>query len=186
MNLYAGSDAIELDNYYDDWEGQPTHILSYGYAEHKLGWYVGEEDLYLHIDMDTKGGQLFGNTPLTITTEDGQQVQFHIQVNRESGTVEVYNYSDWQGPLITTDGRIMTAEDEEGKPYERTEFRIPLGAISQEGEHRGMEAQIEIPTLGSQVVIIQGVSSGPLISVLLMGGIGVLGFLGYQKKRKEA
>ena len=195
---------IQIDGYYDDWEGRPKTEITYSSNNKQCNHYgqlaLDGDTLYGHFKMNelyTSGMQLQiwyltinGKTfAMQIQPEKNGNIDWSTQVPRSEGIhtnlkafIGYGNNNDSDGTVAYT---VYDAEHKDNTPGDEVEFSLSLKRLA---ELTGIPADemgtitIQNPNIGGQGVSIAGSSTGPVVGVL----IALLLAAGYvAKKRKD-
>lgn len=195
---------IQIDGYYDDWEGRPKTEITYSSNNKQCNHYgqlaLDGDTLYGHFKMNelyTSGMQLQiwyltinGKTfAMQIQPEKNGNIDWSTQVPRSEGIhtnlkafIGYGNNNECDGKVAYT---VYDAEHKDNTPGDEVEFSLSLKRLA---ELTGIPADemgtitIQNPNIGGQGVSIAGSSTGPVVGVL----IALLLAAGYvAKKRKD-
>lgn len=195
---------IQIDGYYDDWEGRPKTEITYSSNNKQCNHYgqlaLDGDTLYGHFKMNelyTSGMQLQiwyltinGKTfAMQIQPEKNGNIDWSTQVPRSEGIhtnlkafIGYGNNNECDSKVAYT---VYDAEHKDNTPGDEVEFSLSLKRLA---ELTGIPADemgtitIQNPNIGGQGVSIAGSSTGPVVGVL----IALLLAAGYvAKKRKD-
>lgn len=195
---------IQIDGYYDDWEGRPKTEITYSSNNKQCNHYgqlaLDGDTLYGHFKMNelyTSGMQLQiwyltinGKTfAMQIQPEKNGNIDWSTQVPRSEGIhtnlkafIGYGNNNECDSKVAYT---VYDAEHKDNTPGDEVEFSLSLKRLV---ELTGIPADemgtitIQNPNIGGQGVSIAGSSTGPVVGVL----IALLLAAGYvAKKRKD-
>lgn len=207
--LEVGSDGIEIDGYYDDWEGFPDTDITY-YSNNTLcinkgNIYSDGDYLYVHASMNDMYTSQMSIHSFVLKVNDKQTAIPILGVN-EDGSI------NWSAPIYggMTEGThtdlavflgyytscdsavAFTVYDEKhavDTKGDEIEFRISMKDIT---EYFGIEADsidtiaIHNPNIGGESIIYAGSSTAPIAgaTAAILFVAGVVGVRQYKKKRK--
>lgn len=195
---------IQIDGYYDDWEGRPKTEITYSSNNKQCNHYgqlaLDGDTLYGHFKMNelyTSGMQLQiwyltinGKTfAMQIQPEKNGNIDWSTQAPRSEGIhtnlkafIGYGNNNECDSKVAYT---VYDAEHKDNTPGDEVEFSLSLKRLA---ELTGIPADemgtitIQNPNIGGQGVSIAGSSTGPAVGVL----IALLLAAGYvAKKRKD-
>lgn len=195
---------IQIDGYYDDWEGRPKTEITYTSNNKQCNHYgqlaLDGDTLYGHFKMNelyTSGMQLQiwyltinGKTfAMQIQPEKNGNIDWSTQAPRSEGIhtnlkafIGYGNNNECDSKVAYT---VYDAEHKVNTPGDEVEFSLSLKRLA---ELTGIPADemgtitIQNPNIGGQGVSIAGSSTGPVVGVL----IALLLAAGYvAKKRKD-
>lgn len=201
--IHVGSN-IQIDGYYDDWEGRPKTGITYSSNNKQCNHYgqlaLDGDTLYGHFKMNelytssmqlqiwylTINGKTFA---MQIQPEQNGNIDWSTQVPRSEGihtNLKVFigygNNNECDSKVAYT---VYDAEHKDNTPGDEVEFSLSLKRLA---ELTGIPADemgtimIQNPNIGGQGVSIAGSSTGPVVGVL----IALLLAAGYvAKKRKD-
>ncbi len=201
--IYVGGN-IQIDGYYDDWEGRPKTEITYSSNNKQCNHYgqlaLDGDTLYGHFKMNelyTSGMQLQiwyltinGKTfAMQIQPEKNGNIDWSTQAPRSEGIhtnlkafIGYGNNNECDSKVAYT---VYDAEHKDNTPGDEVEFSLSLKRLA---ELTGIPADemgtitIQNPNIGGQGVSIAGSSTGPVVGVL----IALLLAAGYvAKKRKD-
>lgn len=194
---------IQIDGYYDDWEGRPKTEITYSSNNKQCNHYgqlaLDGDTLYGHFKMNelyTSGMQLQiwyltinGKTfAMQIQPEKNGNIDWGTQVPRSEGihtNLKVFigygNNNECDSKVAYT---VYDAEHKDNTPGDEVEFSLSLKRLA---ELTGIPADemetitIQNPNIGGQGVSIAGSSTGPVVGVL----IALLLAAGYVAKKRK-
>lgn len=185
--------GIVIDGNFGDWEQVPHTLIGYnswnGTLNHKVGLFMDDEYLYVHIKMnDVYGAQLPMNY-MVVTVNGTQQFAISIHVPDRQNQVDwSKDYIIYNMPLGTTTGLgvfsdgsyhylgdgVYTSYNESHSIGDELEYRVRLDVIAKitgiDKESIGM-IQMEFPNIGAGKVSISGASTGAVLGLLISTGI---------------
>ncbi len=207
--LKVGSDGIEIDGYYDDWEGFPTTDITY-YANNKVcinkgNIYSDGDYLYVHVRMNDIYTSQMSIHSFVLKVNDKQTAIPILGVNKDGsinwntpiyGGMAEGTHTDlavFLGYYTSCDNAVaFTVYDEKHAPDtkgDEIEFRISMKDIT---KYFGIEADsidtiaIHNPNIGGESIVYAGSSTAPYVGAAA-GSLFVAGVVGvrqYKKKRK--
>lgn len=194
---------IQIDGYYDDWEGRPKTEITYTSNNKQCNHYgqlaLDGDTLYGHFKMNelytssmqlqiwylTINGKTFA---MQIQPEKNGNIDWGTQVSRSEGihtNLKVFigygNNNECDSKVAYT---VYDAEHKDNTPGDEVEFSLSLKRLA---ELTGIPADemgtitIQNPNIGGQGVSIAGSSTGPLVGVL----IALLLAAGYVAKKRK-
>lgn len=194
---------IQIDGYYDDWEGRPKTEITYSSNNKQCNHYgqlaLDGDTLYGHFKMNelyTSGMQLQiwyltinGKTfAMQIQPEKNGNIDWSTQVSRSEGIhtnlkafIGYGNNNECDSKVAYT---VYDAEHKDNTPGDEVEFSLSLKRLA---ELTGIPADemgtitIQNPNIGGQGVSIAGSSTGPVVGVL----IALLLAAGYVAKKRK-
>ena len=194
---------IQIDGYYDDWEGRPKTEITYSSNNKQCNHYgqlaLDGDTLYGHFKMNelyTSGMQLQiwyltinGKTfAMQIQPEKNGNIDWSTQVPRSEGIhtnlkafIGYGNNNECDSKVAYT---VYDAEHKDNTPGDEVEFSLSLKRLA---ELTGIPADemgtmtILNPNIGGQGVSIAGSSTGPVVGVL----IALLLAAGYVAKKRK-
>lgn len=194
---------IQIDGYYDDWEGRPKTEITYSSNNKQCNHYgqlaLDGDTLYGHFKMNelyTSGMQLQiwyltinGKTfAMQIQPEKNGNIDWSTQVPRSEGIhtnlkafIGYGNNNECDSKVAYT---VYDAEHKDNTPGDEVEFSLSLKRLA---ELTGIPADemgtitIQNPNIGGQGVSIAGSSTGPVVGVL----IALLLAAGYVAKKRK-
>lgn len=194
---------IQIDGYYDDWEGRPKTEITYSSNNKQCNHYgqlaLDGDTLYGHFKMNelyTSGMQLQiwyltinGKTfAMQIQPEKNGNIDWSTQVPRSEGIhtnlkafIGYENNNECDSKVAYT---VYDAEHKDNTPGDEVEFSLSLKRLA---ELTGIPADemgtitIQNPNIGGQGVSIAGSSTGPVVGVL----IALLLAAGYVAKKRK-
>ena len=194
---------IQIDGYYDDWEGRPKTEITYSSNNKQCNHYgqlaLDGDTLYGHFKMNelyTSGMQLQiwyltinGKTfAMQIQPEKNGNIDWSTQVPRSEGIHTNLNAFIGYGTNNECDSKVAytvyDAEHKDNTPGDEVEFSLSLKRLA---ELTGIPADemgtitIQNPNIGGQGVSIAGSSTGPVVGVL----IALLLAAGYVAKKRK-
>ena len=200
--IYVGGN-IQIDGYYDDWEGRPKTEITYSSNNKQCNHYgqlaLDGDTLYGHFKMNelyTSGMQLQiwyltinGKTfAMQIQPEKNGNIDWSTQVPRSEGIhtnlkafIGYGNNNECDSKVAYT---VYDAEHKDNTPGDEVEFSLSLKRLA---ELTGIPADemgtitIQNPNIGGQGVSIAGSSTGPVVGVL----IALLLAAGYVAKKRK-
>lgn len=205
----SGGGALAVDGYYDDWEGVPETMISYGshnaagtiFEYHGGSMLVSDGYVYVHIRMSDLYQQQIPVDELVLTV-NGVQKSFIIRKRNADNTInwssEVYALS--QGihsdlGIFFRDGGYMALGEAaitiaDASPNDSFEFRMKISDLEalyglEEGTiENGAELQFYSPNIGPEKITVVGSSTGTYIGILLCLAVVLSALAG--QKRKQA
>jgi uncharacterized protein (TIGR04145 family) len=186
---YGAPASISLDGYFDDWADKPGMQLSYQWNNpgqaHTVKWYVSDTDLYLHIQMGTKGGQNIGYYQIYYYVDNGNRKQLALAPDNPSGgRVSIIDTNGGYN-FLTTDGYVVRGSNNNGKTSDKAEFRIPLSTFEKDANNQMFTLRLEFPNLGSQSLSFQAGSTYAYMGILISAAAAGLGMFIYKRKRNK-
>ena len=194
---------IQIDGYYDDWEGRPKTEITYSSNNKQCNHYgqlaLDGDTLYGHFKMNelyTSGMQLQiwyltinGKTfAMQIQPEKNGNIDWSTQVSRSEGIhtnlkafIGYGNNNECDSKVAYT---VYDAEHKDNTPGDEVEFSLSLKRLA---ELTGIPADemgtitIQNPNIGGQGVSIAGSSTGPVVGML----IALLLAAGYVAKKRK-
>ena len=194
---------IQIDGYYDYWEGRPKTEITYSSNNKQCNHYgqlaLDGDTLYGHFKMNelyTSGMQLQiwyltinGKTfAMQIQPEKNGNIDWSTQVPRSEGIhtnlkafIGYGNNNECDSKVAYT---VYDAEHKDNTPGDEVEFSLSLKRLA---ELTGIPADemgtitIQNPNIGGQGVSIAGSSTGPVVGVL----IALLLAAGYVAKKRK-
>ena len=194
---------IQIDGYYDDWEGRPKTEITYSSNNKQCNHYgqlaLDGDTLYGHFKMNelytssmqlqiwylTINGKTFA---MQIQPEKNGNIDWGTQVPRSEGihtNLKVFigygNNNECDSKVAYT---VYDAEHKDNTPGDEVEFSLSLKRLA---ELTGIPADemgtitIQNPNIGGQGVSIAGSSTGPVVGVL----IALLLAAGYVAKKRK-
>lgn len=177
-SAHAAGVGITLDGYFDDWSDKPEIILTPGNSgnmkqAHIVKWYTDDNYLYLNIDMtNSKKGQE-PSCPIKYKINGGGQ-QYQLQAKKGAGnSVQVFS----NGKVIPNSGGLY------GNSEAKCEFKIPLSVFENGTKNQMLSIEMEFPNLGKGTIHFEVGSTHPYVGIAICGGVVILGFLVYGKRR---
>ncbi len=205
----SGGGALAVDGYYDDWEGVPETMISYGshnaagtiYEYHGGSILVSGDYVYVHIRMSDLYHQQIPVDDLKLAI-DGEERSFIIRKRNADNTInwssEVYALS--QGihsdlGIFFRDGGYMALGEAaititEASPNDSFEFRMKISDLEalyglEAGTiENGARLEFYSPNIGPEKVTVVGSSTGTYIGILLCLAVVLSALAG--QKRKQA
>lgn len=194
---------IQIDGYYDDWEGRPKTEITYSSNNQQCNHYgqlaLDGDTLYGHFKMNelytssmqlqiwylTINGKTFA---MQIQPEKNGNIDWGTQVPRSEGihtNLKVFigygNNNECDSQVAYT---VYDAEHKDDTPGDEVEFSLSLKRLA---ELTGIPADemgtitIQNPNIGGQGVSIAGSSTGPVVGVM----IALLLAAGYVAKKRK-
>lgn len=205
----SGGGALAVDGYYDDWEGVPETMISYGshnaggtiYEYHGGSILVNGGYVYVHIRMSDLYQQQIPVDDLKLTI-NGVERSFIIRMRNADNTINwdsaVYSLSEGihnNLGIFYRDGGYMALGEaavtiSEASPNDNFEFRMKIADLE---NLYGMEpgtiengAKLEFfsPNIGPEKITVVGSSTGTYIGILLCFAVVISALIG--QKRKQA
>ena len=206
----SGGGSLAVDGYYDDWEGVPETLISYG--SHNAGgtineyhggsMIVTEEYVYVHVRMSDLYQQQIPVDDLKLTINGveksfiirGRGAQNVIDWNRNMYYLGEGTHGDMgifyrDGGQIALGEAILTISD--ASPNDSFEFRmsiadlealygLPAGTIG-----NGAKLEFYSPNIGPEKVTVVGTPTGAYVGVAF-GVVIALAAMIRQRQRKQA
>lgn len=206
----SGGGSLAVDGYYDDWEGVPETLISYG--SHNAGgtineyhggsMIVTEEYVYVHVRMSDLYQQQIPVDDLKLTINGveksfiirGRGAQNVIDWNRNMYYLGEGTHGDMgifyrDGGQIALGEAILTISD--ASPNDSFEFRmsiadlealygLPAGTIG-----NGAKLEFYSPNIGPEKVTVVGTPTGAYLGVAF-GVVIALAAMIRQRQRKQA
>lgn len=204
----SGGGALAIDGYYDDWEGLPETMISYGshntggtvYEYHGGTILVSAGYVYVHIRMSDLYQQQIPVDDLKLTI-NGIEKSFIIRKRTSERSVDwdpaIYELS----PGIHSDLGIFFRDGasiafgeaavtiSEASPNDSFEFRMkiadlePLYGLEPGTIENGAKLEFFSPNIGPEKITVVGSSTGTYIGILLCFAVVLSALLG--RKRKQ-
>lgn len=206
----SGGGSLAVDGYYDDWEGVPETLISYG--SHNAGgtineyhggsMIVTEEYVYVHVRMSDLYQQQIPVDDLKLTI-NGVEKSFIIRGRGEQNVIDwnrnMYYLSEGMhddmgifyrdGGQIALGEAILTISD--ASPNDSFEFRmsiadlealygLPAGTIG-----NGAKLEFYSPNIGPEKVTVVGTPTGAYLGIAF-GVVIALAAMIRQRQRKQA
>lgn len=186
--VYAATDGVVLDGYYDDWTDKPYTLLKYDWYNpgqvHTVKWYSDDTYLYLYIKMGTIGGQQINYYIIYFSVDGGPQKQLQFSPDSpEKGRVSVFDVNGGY-TRISDDGYVTRGSNSDGKTSDQAEFKIPLSEF-QSGKGNMFKLDLSFPNLGYQHVIFQVGSTYPYVGIAISSVMAIGGVYLYGRKRRQ-
>ncbi len=206
----SGDGSLAVDGYYDDWEGVPETLISYGSHNssgtvneyHGAAMIVTDEYVYVHVRMSDLYHMQIPVDDLKLTI-NGQEKSFIIRgrdsQNNVNWNTNMYGLSEGihsdMGIFYRDGGSIALGEAvltiSEGNPNDSFEFRmsiadlealygLPAGTIG-----NGAKMEFYSPNIGPEKVTVVGTPTGAYIGIAF-GFVIALAAMFRQNKRKQA
>lgn len=206
----SGDGSLAVDGYYDDWEGVPQTLISYGSHNaggtineyHGAAMIVTEEHVYVHVRMSDLYQMQIPVDELKLTI-NGVEKSFVIRgrdsQNNVNWNTNMYGLSEGihsdMGIFYRDGGSVALGEAvltiSQGNPNDRFEFRmniaeleklygLPAGTIE-----NGAKLEFYSPNIGPEKVTVVGTPTGAYIGIAL-GFVIALAAMFKQSKRKQA
>ncbi len=206
----SGDGSLAVDGYYDDWEGVPETLISYGSHNssgtvneyHGAAMIVTDEYVYVHVRMSDLYHMQIPVDDLKLTI-NGQEKSFVIRgrdsQNNVNWNTNMYGLSEGihsdMGIFYRDGGSIALGEAvltiSEGNPNDSFEFRmsiadlealygLPAGTIG-----NGAKMEFYSPNIGPEKVTVVGTPTGAYIGIAF-GFVIALAAMFRQNKRKQA
>lgn len=206
----SGGGSLAVDGYYDDWEGVPETLISYG--SHNAGgtineyhggsMIVTEEYVYVHVRMSDLYQQQIPVDDLKLTINGveksfiirGRGAQNVIDWNRNMYYLSEGTHGDMgifyrDGGQIALGEAILTISD--ASPNDSFEFRmsiadlealygLPAGTIG-----NGAKLEFYSPNIGPEKVTVVGTPTGAYLGIAF-GVVIALAAMIRQRQRKQA
>lgn len=188
ITVHAAGVGVTLDGYYDDWSDKPSVQLKYGWYNlgqvHTVKWYTDDKYLYLYVKMGTIGGQQLNYYIIYFEVNDGPQKQLQFAPDSPtSGRISVFDVNGGY-TKVSDDGYVTRGSNSDGKTSDQGEFKIPL-TVFQNDTNQMMDVKMQFPNLGEQTLEFQVGSTHPYTGIAICGGVVILGFLIYVKRKRE-
>lgn len=205
-----GDGSLAVDGYYDDWEGVPQTLISYGSHNaggtineyHGAAMIVTEEHVYVHVRMSDLYQMQIPVDDLKLTI-NGVEKSFVIRgrdsQNNVNWNTNMYGLSEGihsdMGIFYRDGGSVALGEAvltiSQGNPNDSFEFRmniaeleklygLPAGTIE-----NGAKLEFYSPNIGPEKVTVVGTPTGAYIGIAL-GFVIALAAMFKQSKRKQA
>lgn len=206
----SGDGSLAVDGYYDDWEGVPQTLISYGSHNaggtineyHGAAMIVTEEHVYVHVRMSDLYQMQIPVDDLKLTI-NGVEKSFVIRgrdsQNNVNWNTNMYGLSEGihsdMGIFYRDGGSVALGEAvltiSQGNPNDSFEFRmniaeleklygLPAGTIE-----NGAKLEFYSPNIGPEKVTVVGTPTGAYIGIAL-GFVIALAAMFKQSKRKQA
>ncbi len=206
----SGDGSLAVDGYYDDWEGVPQTLISYGSHNaggtineyHGAAMIVTEEHVYVHVRMSDLYQMQIPVDDLKLTI-NGVEKSFVIRgrdsQNNVNWNTNMYGLSEGihsdMGIFYRDGGSVALGEAvltiSQGNPNDSFEFRmniaeleklygLPAGTIE-----NGAKLEFYSPNIGPEKVTVVGTPTGAYIGIVL-GFVIALAAMFKQSKRKQA
>ncbi len=206
----SGDGSLAVDGYYDDWEGVPQTLISYGSHNaggtineyHGAAMIVTEEHVYVHVRMSDLYQMQIPVDDLKLTI-NGVEKSFIIRgrdsQNNVNWNTNMYGLSEGihsdMGIFYRDGGSVALGEAvltiSQGNPNDSFEFRmniaeleklygLPAGTIE-----NGAKLEFYSPNIGPEKVTVVGTPTGAYIGIAL-GFVIALAAMFKQSKRKQA
>lgn len=206
----SGDGPLAVDGYYDDWEGVPQTLISYGSHNaggtineyHGAAMIVTEEHVYVHVRMSDLYQMQIPVDDLKLTI-NGVEKSFVIRgrdsQNNVNWNTNMYGLSEGihsdMGIFYRDGGSVALGEAvltiSQGNPNDSFEFRmniaeleklygLPAGTIE-----NGAKLEFYSPNIGPEKVTVVGTPTGAYIGIAL-GFVIALAAMFKQSKRKQA
>lgn len=205
----SGGGALAVDGYYDDWEGVPETMISYGshnaagtiYEYHGGSILVNGDYVYVHIRMSDLYHQQIPVDDLKLAI-NGAERSFIIRKRNADNTInwssEVYALSPGIHSdlgIFFRDGGYMALGEAaitiaEASPNDSFEFRMKISDLEalyglEAGTiENGARLEFYSPNIGPEKVTVVGSSTGTYIGILLCLAVVLSALAG--QKRKQA
>lgn len=194
---------IQIDGYYDDWEGRPKTEITYSSNNQQCNHYgqlaLDGDILYGHFKMNelytssmqlqiwylTINGKTFA---MQIQPEKNGNIDWGTQVPRSEGihtNLKVFigygNNNECDSQVAYT---VYDAEHKDDTPGDEVEFSLSLKRLAELTDIPADEMgtiTIQNPNIGGQGVSIAGSSTGPVVGVM----IALLLAAGYVAKKRK-
>ena len=204
----SGGGTLAVDGYYDDWEGVPETMISYGshnasgtvYEYHGGSILVSGGYVYVHIRMSDLYQQQIPVDDLKLTI-NGIERSFIIRMRNADNTINwdsaVYNLPGGihnNLGIFYRDGAYMALGEaavtiNEASPNDSFEFRMKIADLE---SLYGMEpgtiengAKLEFfsPNIGPEKITVVGSSTGTYIGILLCFAVVLSALIGQKRKQ---
>ncbi len=205
----SGGGALAVDGYYDDWEGVPETMITYGshnaagtiYEYHGGSILVSDGYVYVHIRMNDLYYQQIPVDDLKLSI-NGEEKSFIIRKRNADNTVNwdssIYSLSDGihnDLGIFYRDGANMALGEaaitiSEASPNDSFEFRMKISDLEslyglEAGTiENGAKLEFFSPNIGPEKITVVGSSTGTYIGILLCFAVVLSAFAG--QKRKQA
>lgn len=207
----SGGGALAVDGYFDDWEGVPETMISYGshntggtvYEYHGGSILVSGGYVYVHIRMSDYYQQQIPVDDLKLTI-NGVEKSFIIRKRTSERSVDwdpaIYALS--QGihsdlGIFFRDGASVALGEaavtiSEASPNDSFEFRMKISELEQlygfePGTiENGAKLEFFSPNIGPEKVTVVGSSTGTYIGILLCFAVVVSAFGGQKRKQRRS
>ncbi len=205
----SGGGALAVDGYYDDWEGVPETMISYGshnaggtiYEYHGGSILVNGGYVYVHIRMSDLYQQQIPIDDLKLTI-NGVERSFIIRMRNADNTINwdsaVYSLSKGihnNLGIFYRDGGYMALGEaavtiSEASPNDNFEFRMKIADLEtlygmEPGTiENGAKLEFFSPNIGPEKITVVGSSTGTYIGILLCFAVVLSALIG--QKRKQA
>ncbi len=215
MALLATGDYLEIDGYYSDWVGITHTDIYWNTRNIHQGAMVLQDDrIYVHlkasdtfnkmletnamhfyindnISYDNKGNPS-GDTSMMVAIANvgpGYTLASFLGNLKDPGIYDglgAFEYDGW--PKRYLGEAAFTVYSKKNDPGDECEFYMELAEIAAYfgvNENEIYTITAYFPRLGSQVMTVTGVSTGPIISVVLIVGLATAGVVIHRKRRKK-
>ncbi len=205
----SGGGALAIDGYYDDWEGLPETMISYGshntggtiYEYHGGTILVSGGYVYVHIRMSDYYQQQIPVDDLKLTI-NGVEKSFIIRKRNTDRTV------DWDSGIYTLspgihsdlgifyrDGASVALGEaavtiNEASPNDSFEFRMNIADLEsiyglEPGTiENGAKLEFFSPNIGPEKITVVGSSTGTYIGIMLCLAVVISALFGYKRKQE--
>lgn len=180
IDVHAES-VIVTDGYFDDWQSMPKASVGYNVQfPNYISLVMDDSYIYLYYETSSQYGsyipldainlyigstnvQIFIRYPNSSGTTDWSKNVYNLPTGTYTGLAPFTNYpNNSLGEAVLVKSSINQLELKISIAALESNLSLPSGTIS-----NGAPVSVNIPGLGTDTVMAVGVSSGPVLSVLL-------------------
>lgn len=215
LNLLAIGDYLEIDGYYSDWAGVTHTDIYWNTRNIHQGAMVLQDDrIYVHLKesdtlnrmLETGAMHFYINDNILYDgqgypTEDtsmmvalanvgpGNTMESFLDNLKDPGIYDglgAFEYDGW--PKRYLGEAAFTVYDKKHNPGDECEFYMELSEIADYfgvNENEIYTITAYFPRLGSQVMTVTGVSTGPVLGAIMIVGMAATGMVLHRKRRKK-
>ncbi len=215
LSLLTTGDYLEIDGYYSDWTGITHTDIYWNTRNIHQGAMVLQDDrIYVHLKesdtlnrmLETGAMHFYINDNILYDsqgypTEDtsmmvalanvgpGNTMESFLGNLKNPGIYDglgAFEYNGW--PKRYLGEAAFTVYDKKHNPGDQCEFYMELSEIADYfgvNENEIYTITAYFPRLGSQIMTVTGVSTGPILGALMMVGMAATGVVLHRKRRKK-
>jgi uncharacterized protein (TIGR04145 family) len=215
LSLLTTGDYLEIDGYYSDWTGITHTDIYWNTRNIHQGAMVLQDDrIYVHLKesdtlnrmLETGAMHFYINDNILYDsqgypTEDtsmmvalanvgpGNTLESFLENLKDPAIYDglgAFEYDGW--PKRYLGEAAFTVYDKRHNPGDQCEFYMELSEIADYfgvNENEIYTITAYFPRLGSQVMTVTGVSTGPILGALIMVGMAATGMVLHRKRRKK-
>lgn len=215
LSLLTTGDYLEIDGYYSDWTGITHTDIYWNTRNIHQGAMVLQDDrIYVHLKesdtlnrmLETGAMHFYINDNILYDgqgypTEDtsmmvaianvgpGNTMESFLDNLKDPGIYDglgAFEYDGW--PKRYLGEAAFTVYDKKHNPGDECEFYMELSEIADYfgvNENEIYTITAYFPRLGSQVMTVTGVSTGPVLGAIMIVGMAATGMVLHRKRRKK-